>query len=370
MLDEPLLGEPTALARSALVEAAKPITGAATVAAAPVTRLFAYMAWQTGSAGNPQLGIPSRRHIPRGEGGQEMPARRCTQAPSPPQSPHSSRVARRATDAASRRRSRQDSRQAASSRRRSDVRRRPSDRAMARGAEVFGGLLAGAAVRRLTETQPYLLHRAACDISDDRPVYHTANQSVYDRPSSRRLCGEEDDRRGTLQDEEEPPEPQYKRTRDHPHMPRTSSKAPNHRRRSTRASMVDTQPARTALLAVARARPGDPRLLHARTPGAGDRRHRRRVGDEPLDDAPLRDHAGRPRLSRAGRLAQVPPRAARDRPGDGRRSARPGWASTPSPTSRSCANAASCSGRARGARRPGDLVRRSRAQPPSRPRGR
>src|ERR1035441_3695108 len=47
--------------------------------------------------------------------------------------------------------------------------------------------------------------------------------------------------------------------------------------------------ARTALLAVAGAWSGDPWLLHARAPGAGDRRDRRRAGDKPLHDPPLRD---------------------------------------------------------------------------------
>ena len=51
-------------------------------------------------------------------------------------------------------------------------------------------------------------------------------------------------------------------------------------------------------------------------PVLGHRRHRRPSRHEPLNDAPLRDHARRAGLPRAGRLAQVPPGPARDRPGD------------------------------------------------------
>ena len=76
--------------------------------------------------------------------------------------------------------------------------------------------------------------------------------------------------------------------------------------------------ARSTLLAVARARPGDPRLLHAGASGAGDRRHRRRARNKPLDHPPLRDHTFRARLPQAGRLAKVPARAARHRPRHGR----------------------------------------------------
>ena len=79
--------------------------------------------------------------------------------------------------------------------------------------------------------------------------------------------------------------------------------------------MVGSQPARAALLAVARARPRDPHLLHARAPGARDRGHRRRSRDEPFHHAPLRDHARGTGLSRAGRVAQVPPRPGRHQPG-------------------------------------------------------
>ena len=99
-------------------------------------------------------------------------------------------------------------------------------------------------------------------------------------------------------------------------MPRTSSATSKTAGRRAGACVVDSEPARAALLAVAGARPCDPWLLHAQAPGAGDRGHRRRARHEPLDDAPLRDHARRARLSRAGRLAQVPPRAARHRPRD------------------------------------------------------
>ncbi len=95
-------------------------------------------------------------------------------------------------------------------------------------------------------------------------------------------------------------------------MPRTKSRSEAERRAG--AGLVDTEPAGAALLAIARARPRDPRLLHPRAARARDRGHRRRARHEPLDDAPLRDHARRARIPRAGRLAQVPARPARHRP--------------------------------------------------------
>ena len=148
-------------------------------------------------------------------------------------------------------------------------------------------------------------------------------------------------------------------------MPKTSSKAPKAPRHA-RAGVVDPEPARTALLAVARARAGDSQLLHAQAPSARHRRHRRRARHEPLDDAPLRDHAARARLPRAGRLAQVPPRPARHRPRHVRaeldRSAR----ARPALPGRA-APAQLLLGQPRRARRPGDPLCRPRAQLPPRP---
>ena len=80
--------------------------------------------------------------------------------------------------------------------------------------------------------------------------------------------------------------------------------------------MEDSGPVRTPLLPVAGAWSGDPRVLHARSAGAGDRRHRRSPGDEPLDHPSLCHHAGRAGLPAAGSQAQVSARAGCDLTGN------------------------------------------------------
>ena len=123
-------------------------------------------------------------------------------------------------------------------------------------------------------------------------------------------------------------------------MPRTKANDPDVKSGDERKSPPGRSPACASRATRSRSSAASRSwLLHAQAPGARHRRHRRRARHEPLDHAPLRDHARRARLPRAGRLAQVPPRPARDRPGDVGARTRPACASTPTRTSRSCASA-------------------------------